>query len=446
MDNTSAPDAVEIVSRNMSRYLWLCGLYHPFSQIDTHEPKTSKPVSSFKRRFGYTVAVLTSLLAILDLADYMTYYSRDLATWDFFVLVRFVKVASTTAQIPLIMLILFLSRRKVFYLERITRIGVPIITENTVARLQKRFSRFAALWLAFWFIIYCIGATGHYWPSISSLQALNTPVKFLGGTVRNYFSILFSVVSYGIFINASIASQMFTLLLVIHLAAGFENIYKNINSKITLVLKGEYKAASAATVLEVELRSLQLLQNLVRNFNDAFGFMILVHCIRDMISVVGIIALFLQVFEKQDIDESDADYAQRLDVRTRQTYWDWSITSITLANTALRVRKIVRSLQRHRVESQCTQLQEECETALSDINEETGAISAGGFFYVNLDYVGAVMGMCVTYGILVYQMRDQKVAAADNVKLSHLQRQTALLQTFVQNQSQLLLSLIRNNT
>ncbi|GAV06307.1 hypothetical protein RvY_16321 [Ramazzottius varieornatus] len=135
-----------------------------------------------------------------------------------------------------------------------------------------------------------------------------------------------------------------------------------------------------------ELKKLQLLQNLTRDLNENFGLLILLDCMRDMMAVVAMISLCLRVDDKQGFDESDAAYAARVQAKVNQSYWDFTVTTSALANAACVL----------------------------------------GLF---------MMGIMVTYAILVYQARDEKKGAEDNVKTSDLQRQTLILLSLMYNGS-----------
>ena len=110
-----------------------------------------------------------------------------------------------------------------------------------------------------------------------------------------------------------------------------------------------------------------------------------------------------------------------------------------------KVGKIRRALQRCRADSPWAQVQDHYGNILSESDEIAGAISASGLlhhsgirccckFVCNYEErrhferrLLWVFGILVTYGILVHQGRDGKVAAGDNVKVAGLERQTVVL-------------------
>ncbi len=54
------------------------------------------------------------------------------------------------------------------------------------------------------------------------------------------------------------------------------------------------------------------------------------------------------------------------------------------------MREITRTLQIIETETPWTDVEQECEETLSKIDDDTGAISAAGFFHITKEYVASV--------------------------------------------------------
>ena len=111
------------------RYLRLCGLYHPRAYFS---PATKLP-SSWKT--GYLVAILTALVPLLNVVDWVYYYIKDIATLDFFVLARLVNNMSQLLQGPFFLLVMFRSRRALF---RLLERFAPKDSSSTAVGPSKR--------------------------------------------------------------------------------------------------------------------------------------------------------------------------------------------------------------------------------------------------------------------------------------------------------------------
>ena len=81
------------------RYLRFCGLCHP--RVSS-SPTTIRP-NSWKK--SYVVAILTALLPLLNIGDWVFFYIKEIATLDFFVLARLVNNVSQLLQGPLFLLV-----------------------------------------------------------------------------------------------------------------------------------------------------------------------------------------------------------------------------------------------------------------------------------------------------------------------------------------------------
>ncbi|GAV05116.1 hypothetical protein RvY_15292 [Ramazzottius varieornatus] len=193
-----------------------------------------------------------------------------------------------------------------------------------------------------------------------------------------------------------------------------------------------------------------------------------------MVALVTVIGLFLQPpFSAQAEEETDADFAQRIETITRRTYWEWSSVSIALTNGTVKVaaclycsdkdksrnkkcvdnrkrsiirnvngpgrecsrsmhtqvKKILRLLRTVRDENQGTEIEDTCMMILSEIDESTGAIAAAGLKYINLEYVA--------------ETRDATIGDGDNVKTKDLYRLMAYLEEVAHNESEILVDFIQ---
>ena len=120
------------------RYLRLCGLYHSRA---SSSPTTILP-NSWKK--GYGVAILTALLLLLNISDWVFSYIKDIATLDFFVLARLVNNMSQLLQGLLFLLVMLRSRRALFrLLERFARQD----SSSTVVGPSKRLKIFIPVWM-----------------------------------------------------------------------------------------------------------------------------------------------------------------------------------------------------------------------------------------------------------------------------------------------------------
>ena len=211
------------------------------------------------------------------------------------------------------------------------KVGISIITESIATGLRKRFAILVPLRIIVCFSVFCIGVTCHYWRLIKTVETY--PLVLFGKMVPAYLGVAFGVGNYTLAINADIITELLYVVLIFGLATGYQTVSWNINAELT-----QHSLCETVTgILRREFRSLRLLQDLTRDLTDTFGILILVNYIRDMIAVLGLIALFLQVQDnKQGLEESDSAYADQIQVRVQQSYWDCTIL-ITLANAALRI-------------------------------------------------------------------------------------------------------------
>ncbi|GAV01618.1 hypothetical protein RvY_12304 [Ramazzottius varieornatus] len=176
--------------------------------------------------------------------------------------------------------------------------------------------------------------TQRYWFALSSSENLHHLTLALGKPVYEYISLILTSSRYMVSVNADSASQLAYIFVMFGFAQAFAKVYRDIQCAALAKTAGSKKFLET---LREEPIVLRMFQNLVRNFNDTFGHLILLNCIRDMIAVVAVMASILQVFRKQGAGENDAEYAQQLDHQMRRAYGDWTILLITFANATLRV-------------------------------------------------------------------------------------------------------------
>ena len=164
------------------------------------------------------------------------------------------------------------------------------------------------------------------------MEALQFSTVMLGLPAPVYAVVIFVWSAYLVSVNADMAPQMTYILIILALAAAFEEVYRDIRT----AMRNDIVSRSVLNVLRREFKTIRLLQSITGDLDNTFGCLILLNCIRDMIAVVSVIALLLHVPGKRGPEETEIEYAERLEKGEYRSYGDWTIVVITLANAALR--------------------------------------------------------------------------------------------------------------
>ncbi|GAV05117.1 hypothetical protein RvY_15293 [Ramazzottius varieornatus] len=450
MSNTASNSLVPVF---FLHYLWLCGLYHPAEvssslNFDSAKTRLSRFWRGFRSLYGNAMAVLSCTLMLTGVSDYIYYWEYTFTgISDFSMWVRELNYCSQVFLASMVVFLMFVTRKS------IVRLLDQFRRADSLMSFPFRWmlAVLAPLWVITWLTVFCFFASYRYWPLItdpleaywnsstrivcSPDQTFNLPVLLRDVIIltRSYFIVA---------INIDMSSQLLYVLLIFGMGKGFANILSDIKE----ATRGDPDKSIdyLSQVLQTNFKSLRVLQSLTLDLNDTFGLMILLNCLRDMICVVALISSLLQVHAVVEHKETPAQYSRRIEGTMRQYYWDF-INIITLACAALRtavciycsanVGKIRRLVQSVRNDYEGSKVEADCTRILGETDASTGAISAAGIKYINLEYAVGVFGIWITYGMLIFQTRGDSVRDQDRAKMKDLNYVMSYLENATRNES-----------
>ncbi|GAU87713.1 hypothetical protein RvY_00523 [Ramazzottius varieornatus] len=266
-------------------YLWISGLYYSPTEM------ASRKKCGLRRAYSYTMALVVAMVAFAGLADYVLSYLESISTLDFFILAELVDNVSICFQIPIIYLIFHCLHDRISkLLEDFPATMGHLLTLNERRITEKRITTMGFVWILGCFLAFSALSVWYHWPLIGSLDGLTDRdhqlVIFKG--VPGWAVALFNQTVYSLCVNADGAAQIFYIGLILYLAIGFRKITNHVRAM------DHQNSAESLESLKEFAKHLQLLRNLTSNFNDTFGLLITINCIRDLVAVVATTALLLK--------------------------------------------------------------------------------------------------------------------------------------------------------
>ena len=279
------------------KYLWLTGLHyiHPLTFCF---PRRPRPVILVEFIYCYGLALLTVVIGLLGLADYTLFYLSDIVTLDFFVLTKLINTLSICLQIPIIYLIYScLNGRIAGLLHEFAMTMAQILTSGEYKSIEKRVTQLCFVWVGstILIMIYSISSVRYHWtmyldPDTSTSARVYHIVTI--SVIPGWGLTLFNYAVYLLCVNVDGTVQIFyvNVALIFYLAAAFRRIRQNIQTTSVHVADSQ-----VAEILAKQTNHTQLMRNLTGKFNDTFGLLVTLNCIRDLIAIVVTIAIWLEV-------------------------------------------------------------------------------------------------------------------------------------------------------
>ncbi|GAV01561.1 hypothetical protein RvY_12254-2 [Ramazzottius varieornatus] len=385
--------------------------------------------------YCYIVAFVTTTLAVLTQMDYFGFYWKDIVTLDFFVLIRLINNNAVGVQVPLIFIVLIVSRRAAADFRMSLNETVPLVfSRPEIARIRKYCSMFLFIYISAILGITIAAVVQHQWTRLGFFHSVVIGYQNQSG----YTGMAFALLTTPLCVNVDLASQMSGVTFIVVLASGFDKVRRTVEEAYCAMLPD----TELSVVIQKATARLQKLRNLTADFNEAFGLLVLLQCVRDLVAVISFIALLLR-YNGKLMDETSEQYDARSVIQARSDRWDYIFLTITLTHSVIRISvclycskavvKIIRLLQKVEIEVNAENVRTSCSYMLSKIDPSTGTISAGGFALINMEYVAGVFGALVAYGVVVYQASDSKEAAQELAKVNTVRYETNELKEFIRH-------------
>ncbi|OQV23706.1 hypothetical protein BV898_02442 [Hypsibius exemplaris] len=177
-------------------------------------------------------------------------------------------------------------------------------------------------------------------------------------------------------------------------------------------------------------------RSLMNEVNDVFSLVVLVSCLRDLVTCVSTIATLLSRLDRE-IEESLEDYLERYQSERANLFFVYAQAANGIGNALFRwsallycdnqssaIKKVIIRLQ---ISTTDPKLEKECSVFLEELSGEDTTVSAGGFVPITKESLAAMLGLLLTYTLLIYQTRDSK---GDMIQLMKLTEATKRLTKF----------------
>lgn len=255
----------------------------------------SSKTGSLRRIYRYSVVLLVMTVVLLGLADYIVFFLSEIASLDFFVLAKLINNVSVCIQIPIVYLIcLCFNSRIVNLIHKFAVTMAQVLTGTERQLTEKRITLLALVWVSGGFLLHTIFTVRYHWPwliDLGTLTAWNFRIVVVG-TVPGWALVLFNYGVYGLCVVVDGTAQILYIVLILYLATGFRKTEHDLRLRGTDSVEEQIPET---VVLAKAKKHIQLLKNLACSFNDTFGLLITVNCIRDLVAMVSTIAVLLQV-------------------------------------------------------------------------------------------------------------------------------------------------------
>ncbi|XP_055344618.1 uncharacterized protein LOC129592575 [Paramacrobiotus metropolitanus] len=218
----------------------------------------------------------------------------------------------------------------------------------------------------------------------------------------------FYLTANGVLGHAVMAPHMFILMLVFFLSTCFKQLACEIG-----------RSATKPGIFPADfVQKFRQYTGVLRYFNGTFGYLLLFSCVQDLVEVVSMIAWALRPITERDAKEDLETFAIRMEINRTGDLFRYLTGSMQIATMLIRlcilikcnekVKRVKRELEVLRDE---TGIDEETDLFIAKFVMEidttrTTAVSAGGFFCITREYLVTIVGVLLTYFILLYQTHD----------------------------------------
>ena len=294
-------------------------------------------------------AVFASVLIMAMLADNCLHYLQDVSTLDFFVIISFISRVNSSQQAVLMFFMFFIQRHRIRkLLSEISVIVQEVLAPEETRKWFVKSSSSVICWLflchgahlAIYYMVVYILDTGK--DAYAAVPVFGVDERY---TMPRWTFRTIPVVSYFLTLNTDLAGQMFYFIAI--------SIMTRVMVKINQIASYQFLVESKVTVDAVDavFSLIQRMRRLYRRFNWAFGYIIFLNCVRDLIALVALMSMLLQANVRQIPGESSVDYDSR--VRSTEVIKRFFLcqTVISVANAFLRALICVRS--QNQVLSKC---------------------------------------------------------------------------------------------
>ena len=296
-------------------------------------------------------AVSTSFLIMVMLTDYCLFYSRDVSTMDFFVVVAFINRSSYSCQAVLLFLIFFIQRHQIRKI--LSEISVNVREVLAPEETRKWLFR-SSLSVICWLLL-CHGAhsTIVYILVVHSLaggKGASDVVSVFGAderyTMPKWIFYTLSAICNCLTLNIELAGQLFCFVII--------SLTTRVMVKINHIVSYQCLVEPKVTVdaLDATMSLIRWMRRLYRRFNQTFGYIIFVNCVRDLIALLALMSLLLRTNDPQKPGENPEDYDSRLKGNEVIERMYLCQTVISVANAVVRCFLCVHSQKQVHVSAQ----------------------------------------------------------------------------------------------
>ncbi|XP_055339086.1 uncharacterized protein LOC129588748 [Paramacrobiotus metropolitanus] len=393
-------------------YLRSCGFY-PLADL-----LTGQSFSRLYLPYSCIIVVVSALFAAVDLLVWIAVQYRAIIRLEFFSMVMLLDRVFFTIHAPFAYIYMILQSKRIQHL-------VASLDRTTAKnRGAKIFAVLSIIWTEI-----C--------PALSLIMTIRMTQEFVEllhrDTVWNHmdsFSLrvvsILNIVGNVVLGHANIAPHAFIATVVVIITIMFRRIHGQLRvvQRVGDQVDVEEKHAKLADAMTGFRKTVRVL----REFNEIFGGLVLYSCVKDLLVIVAFIAFNLNLPVEREDGEDTVEYLIRKEGTHGSTaayaYYGGAtgifMVVVRLAvfiGCSAQVRRISKTLEAIGDEHPDSPLDTLCMRFQQEIaSSENVAVSAGGFFSVTKEYLITVTGAILSYFILIYQTRDQKIDMADLVK------------------------------
>ncbi|OQV15164.1 hypothetical protein BV898_10678 [Hypsibius exemplaris] len=247
-----------------------------------------------------------------------------------------------------------------------------------------------------------------------------------------------------------VAPQMLALIIVFNIALGFKEVADSLADVVDL------PKAERIVRFENTRCNYVRLQLLLNRTNEVFSVVLLVGCLRDLLTVVAFTATLLRLPESRGNNETEVAFKERTAEDQSFLTYIYLFTLMAFMNTALRTGLSIYCnekaiLMEEVLQGICAEggsdkeLLQHCRHLKDDVgNCERSLVSAAAFF-ITKDYVSAIFGLISTYFLVIYQTRDSKTEMQEFLRAKDFTHDFEIIMSYINKITESLTNLTVSN-
>ncbi|XP_055345234.1 uncharacterized protein LOC129593072 [Paramacrobiotus metropolitanus] len=406
-----------IIPKLYTKWMQYSGLFLP-SLASINSGKLDRK-NSHRAHFTWSCVILLLLLLLfaIDQYDFFVKFGQLLQDMEYFTCVAYDFRSLIKGQGPFTIGVMFLMRKKVSkLLQRCQQFLPTVLHEYDWQYLRRAF------------IVLCICTTVSIILCLSGIIFTTIALQETGYLERNqnvpYFfdqlklpALLIAIFNgLGIYFGVSCEYLTLTLLVIIalHIFVAFKRVSLNFDAVVQ-------NAGNISQILG-EFRNYLILVNLVDYLNKTFSPILLISCVKDLISYAAQVGTYLQMYTTSV--ELSAEHTERSVAYMRgMDAFTFFFAQVSFVNMIIRIAvfcKMHTAAQsfRHRLRMiHLSEVNDDLKREITVFGQNTtisdGAVTVYGMLELSKEYVVTTFGLAMTYYIFVYQARDSQRSVED---------------------------------